>query len=149
MSQSFAALFVHLVFSTKRREPRLDDELSPRLYAYFGGILRNHDCQLVAAGGMPDHVHMLIALGRTKTISETVRVVKANSSSWMHSELRRTDIGWQDGYGAFSVSQSNLPQVEDYLAHQAEHHKRQTFQEEFLALLNRHGLSWDERYVWD
>src|SRR5689334_2590679 len=104
MAQSFASLYVHLVFSTKHREPRISEELSPRLYAYIGGVLRNHECQLMAAGGMPDHVHLLLAIGRTKSVSETVRVVKANSSSWLHDEMNRPDITWQDGYAAFSVS---------------------------------------------
>jgi REP element-mobilizing transposase RayT len=149
MPQSFAALHCHIVFSTKYREPRIKPEVQPRLFHYIGGILRNHSSQLVATGGMPDHVHLLASLGRTLAVADAVRLIKSNSSSWMHDELGLADFGWQDGYGAFAVSYSNVDQVKEYLANQEEHHRRVSFQEEFLELLRRHELEWDERYVWD
>ncbi len=149
MPQSFASLHAHIVFSTKQREPRLNLDLHSRLFEYIGGILRNDSCRLIAAGGMPDHVHLLVSIGRGNSISDTVRLIKSNSSGWMHDALRRPDICWQDGYGAFSVSFSNLDQVRAYLADQENHHRQMTFQDELRALLSRHGLEWDERYLWD
>jgi len=149
MPQSFASLHCHLVFSTKHREPYTDAELQPRLFEYIGGIGRNNNCPLIAAGGIPDHVHLLVSLPRTLSVSDAVRLIKTNSSSWIHDELGLRDFEWQTGYGAFAVSYSNIEQVKSYLANQAEHHRRQTFQEEFLELLRRHNLTWDERYIWD
>ena len=114
----------------------------------MGGIFRAEKCVLLAAGGMPDHVHLLASLSREITVADLVRSVKANSSRWLH-DLGRTDIWWQAGYGAFAVSYSNIPIVRAYIATQAEHHRRMTFQEEFIEFLTRHELPYDERYVWD
>lgn len=127
----------------------IDPETQPRLFEYIGGILRNQSSPLIAAGGMHDHVHLLVSLARTVSVADIVRVVKANSSGWMHSEIRQPDFLWQEGYGAFAVSYSNVRQVKKYLAAQAEHHKERDFKEEFLELLRRHEMEWDERYVWD
>ena len=148
MPQSFAAIYLLLVFSTKNREPRINRELQPPLFAYFGGIANNHGCELLAAGGMPDHVHLLVSLARTMSTAEVVRVMKANSSGWLRAEMGRPDIRWQDGYGAFSVSQSNLENVREYLATQEEHHRKLSFQAEFWELLRRYQIAWDEKYVW-
>lgn len=147
MPQSFAAIYLHIVFSTKNREPRIDRDLQPRLFAYFGGIANNHGCELLAAGGMPDHAHLLVSIPRTLSAAEMARLMKANSSSWLRTE-GRPDIRWQDGYGSFSVSQSNLESVREYLANQEEHHRKLSFQDEFRELLRRHQISWDEMYVW-
>jgi putative transposase len=149
MPQSFASLHCHVVFSTKHRQSLITDELQPRLFEYVGGIMRNNSSSLIAAGGMPDHVHLLVSLGRTVSIADALRLTKSNSSAWIHDELRMPDFQWQNGYGAFAVSFSNLEQVRTYLANQHEHHRVHTFQDEFRELLRRHGLEWDERYVWD
>jgi putative transposase len=150
MPQSFAAMHVHVVCSTKNREPWLDREMRPRLFAYIGGVLRNHDCSLTSAGGVEDHVHLLVSLGRTIAIADVVRLIKSNSSGWIHEEFPAlAEFQWQAGYGAFSVSQSNVDAVKAYLANQEAHHRTKTFQEEFREMLSRHGLEWDERYVWD
>lgn len=150
MPQSFAAVHVHLVFSTKNRERWLAAEILPRVFAYIGGVLRNHDCSLIAAGGVADHVHLLASLSRTFSIADAVREVKANSSGWIHDEYSAlAGFQWQAGYGAFSVSQSGLDAVRAYLARQEEHHQTMGFQDEFRELLRRHDLTWDERYVWD
>ena len=149
MPQSFGSLHCHLVFSTKHRLPQINADLQPRLFEYIGGILRNHASCLVAAGGMPDHVHLLTSLGRTISVADAVRVIKTNSSRWLHDELALRDFHWQDGYGAFAVSYSNVDSVKAYLANQEQHHRRQSYQEEFLELLRRHELTWDDRYVWD
>jgi REP element-mobilizing transposase RayT len=150
MPESFAALHCHVIFSTKDRTPFMTPTLQPRLFAYMGGILTPHRTVLIAAGGMPDHVHLLISLSREIAVAEVVRLLKANSSKWVHEpfpELRA--FAWQTGYGAFSVSYSHLGRVKQYLAGQAEHHRRRTFQEEFVAFLNRHRIEFDERYLWD
>ena len=150
MPQSFGSLYFHLVFSTKNRQPLIDAELQTRLYEYIGGILRAEKSVLLAAGGMPDHVHLLVSLSRELSIAEAVRLVKANSSKWIHATFaERQQFTWQAGYGAFSVSFSNLPDVKNYLARQAEHHRVRTFQDELREFLRRHELEWDERYVWD
>ena len=150
MPQSFGSLHFHLVFSTKNREPMIDAEFQGRLYEYIGGILRAEKSVLLAAGGMPDHVHLLVSLSRELSIADTLRLVKANSSKWVHETFRdRGAFAWQTGYGAFSVSFSNLPDVKSYIARQAEHHRVRTFQDEFREFLRRHELEWDERYVWD
>ena len=149
MPQSFASLHCHIVFSTKHRQPLINAELQPRLFEYIGGILRNHSSPLIAAGGTPDHVHLLVSLSRTLSIADAVRLVKANSSGWMHDELQMPDFQWQTGYGAFAVSFSNIDAVKMYLANQEQHHQVQSYQNEFRELLRRHGLEWDEQFVWD
>jgi REP element-mobilizing transposase RayT len=150
MPQSFGSLHFHIVFSTKNRQTLIDADLQVRLYEYIGGILRAEKSVLLAAGGMSDHVHLLVSLSRELSIAETVRLVKANSSKWIHETFPdRQLFAWQAGYGAFSVSFSNLPVVKNYLARQAEHHRVRTFQDEFREFLRKHDLDWDERYVWD
>jgi putative transposase len=150
MPQSLASLNFHVVFSTKNRQPLIDADIQSRLYEYIGGILRAEKSVLLAAGGMPDHVHLLVSLSRELSIAETLRLVKANSSKWIHNTFPdRKDFAWQVGYGAFSVSFSNIPDVKDYIGHQADHHRTRTFQDEYREFLRRHEIEWDERYVWD
>jgi REP element-mobilizing transposase RayT len=150
MPQSLVCFHVHIIFSTKHRAPLIDSALQPRLYDYIGGILRSEGSSLLAAGGMPDHVHLLVSLGKQTAIADLARLVKTNSSRWVHSEfVARAGFAWQTGYGAFSVSASHVERVKDYLARQAEHHRTMTFQEEFVAFLRRHGVAYDERYLWD
>jgi REP element-mobilizing transposase RayT len=148
--QSLVSLNVHLVFSTKNREPFIDRELAPRLYGYVGGIVRNTGSVLLSIGGVADHVHLLVSLGRQTCIADLVRDVKSNSSGWVHDTFSdRARFAWQAGYGAFAVSVSLLDRVKGYIANQEEHHKKQTFKEEFREFLRQHGIEWDERYVWD
>ena len=150
MPQSFVCLHVHLVFSTKNRVPMIDEEIAARLYDYIGGIIRNRNGSLIAAAGMPDHVHLLISLGKEMSISELVRVIKSNSSKWIHETFpRHQQFRWQSGYGAFAVSQSNFETVKGYIAGQAEHHHTHSFQDELRALLKRCNIEFDERYMWD
>jgi REP element-mobilizing transposase RayT len=150
MPQSFASLHCHLIFSTKHRAPSITAALQPRLFAYCGGILRDTGTVLVAAGGMPDHVHLLVSLGRDASVAEVMRLVKANSSKWVHETFpEQSGFAWQNGYGAFAVSFSLVDRVRAYLANQAEHHRKVTFQEELVAFLKRHGIAYDERYVWE
>ena len=150
MSQSLACLHVHLVFSTKNREPWLTTDLCPRLYPFIGGIVRGRKSVLVEVGGVADHIHLLVSLARDISVAEMVRDVKSVSSQWVHQELPgRHAFGWQAGYGAFAVSKSNVEAVREYIRNQAEHHKLRTFQDEFRDFLRRHEIEWDERYVWD
>jgi putative transposase len=149
MSHSYSYLLSHLVFSTKERRPCLDAELQPRVFAYLGGIIRELGGKALMVGGMPDHVHLLLSLSPTHAPADVVRVAKANSSRWVHETWPgHADFAWQTGYGIFSVSRSNQDAVLAYIANQAEHHARQTFQEEFVSLLNKHGVEYDERFIW-
>jgi REP element-mobilizing transposase RayT len=150
MPQSLASLNVHIVFSTKNREPFIDADLAPRLYGYMGGIIRNTGSTLLTIGGIADHVHLLVSLGRQACIADLVRDVKANSSGWVHETFPTlARFTWQLGYGAFSVSKSVIERVKAYIANQEEHHKQETFQEEYLHFLREHEIEWDERFVWD
>jgi REP element-mobilizing transposase RayT len=116
----------------------------------MGGIARQHDSSLIAAGGTEDHVHLLTSLGRTVSMADAVRALKSNSSGWIHEQFKELrEFQWQQGYGAFAMSFSNLDAVKHYLATQVEHHRKRSFQDEFRGLLHRHGLELDERYVWD
>ena len=150
MPQSFACLHFHLIFSTKGRLPLLVGDLPDRLYAYIGGILRSEKGALVAAGGMPDHVHLLVSLSREASIADTVRQINGSSSKWIHDSIPDwRGFAWQAGYAAFAVSYSHIEIVKEYIATQADHHRTVTFQEEFLAFLQRHNFEFNERYLWD
>ncbi len=150
MPQSLVSLHLHVVFSTKHREPLITPDLAPRLYGYVGGIVCETGSVLIAAGGMPDHIHLLVSLGRQACVADLVRDVKANSSRWVHDTFPdRSRFAWQAGYGAFAVSISMVGRVRGYIANQEEHHRRRTFQDEFREFLKAHGIEWDERYVWD
>ena len=149
MPQSFSDLSVHIVFSTKDRVAQIDGELQGRMWEYMGGILRGEGCRLLAAGGTADHVHLLVSLSRDVSVAEAVRVVKANSSKWVHETLaERGEFAWQAGYAAFSVSRSNVGEVMQYIQGQAEHHRTRDFKAELIAFLRRHGVAYDERYIW-
>ena len=149
MPQSLICLSVHFVFSTKDRGPWIREEWAPRLYEYIGGIAHAERCQLLAAGGMPDHVHLLISMARTIAVADLMRLVKATSSKWIHETFPGQSFGWQNGYGAFAVGRAGEEVVRGYIARQAEHHAGCSYQDEYRALLRDHGLEWDERYVWD
>ncbi|MBA4187287.1 MAG: transposase [Planctomycetaceae bacterium] len=150
MPQSLVSLNVHIVFSTKNREPFIDADLAPRLYGYMGGVISNTGSVLINIGGVTDHVHMLVSLGRQSCIADLVRNVKSNSSRWVHDTFaEKSQFAWQGGYGAFTVSLSLIARVKAYIANQVEHHKRETFQDEFRTFLKQHGLDYDERYVWE
>ena len=150
VTQSLAQILVHLVFSTKNREPVLNDTLRDELHAYIGGIVANNKGTLLKAGSVADHIHLLIVHPRTCSPADLVQDIKTGSSKWLKTRGRRYDgFHWQCGYGIFSVSPSHRPAVESYLEHQAEHHRTVTFQDEYRALLEKHGIKYDERYVWD
>jgi REP element-mobilizing transposase RayT len=149
VAHTFTHLLYHVVFSTKQREPWIDKELQPRLYEYLGGITDNLNGHPVIFGGIADHVHMLLYLPPTLAVSDALRVLKANSSKWVHETFPDRRFAWQTGFGAFTVSRSQRNVVTDYISRQEAHHAERTFQEEFRELLNRHELEYDERYIWD
>ena len=151
MSQSLSAVYLHLVFSTKERRAYLRDKtVRDALHAYLGGISNQLECPPVRIGGVEDHVHLLARLGRTITQAEWVKELKRVSNAWLKGKGREfADFQWQGGYACFSVSPSNLEQVNDYIAKQEEHHRKVTFQDELRALLLKHSIEFDERYVWD
>ena len=150
MAQSLSRLWTHLIFSTKNRLPFLSDKkLRTDIHAYLANMLREQDCETLIVNGVEDHVHALFALSRTHSIASVVKEIKRTSSGFA-KEVSPTlaKFHWQSGYGAFSVSQSNLDEVIRYIESQEEHHKRVTFQDEYRAFL-KDGISYDERYVWD
>jgi REP element-mobilizing transposase RayT len=146
---TYSRLLVHLVFSTKERRPWIADDLRSDLHAYLGGIARNIDTTPLAVGGVADHVHVLVAMPTRLSVADAVRTLKSNSTGWVHEKWPGRLFQWQNGYGAFSVSESNKDAVARYIENQEEHHRKRTFQEEFLDLLQRHGIEYDPRYVWD
>ncbi|HZT22350.1 MAG TPA: transposase [Verrucomicrobiae bacterium] len=151
MPQSLSAVYLHLVFSTKDRRPFLRDKrVRDALHAYLGGVSKTLDCPPLIVGGVEDHVHLLCRFARTITQAEWVKELKRISNGWLKEHGRDyADFEWQGGYADFSVSQSNLKQVEQYIANQEEHHRKTTFQDELRTLLRKHEIEFDERYVWD
>ncbi|MBK8093638.1 MAG: IS200/IS605 family transposase [Verrucomicrobiaceae bacterium] len=149
MPQSLAQNYLHLVFSTKDRTPCLSAEVQPRLHAYLAGTLNAIDCPALVVGGMPDHVHVLFRLSRTVTLADAVKAAKVESSKWMKQEGGEPHFAWQGGYGAFSVSASQVETVTHYIRNQAEHHRTKTFQDEFRKLLEHYQINYNEAYVWD
>jgi REP element-mobilizing transposase RayT len=141
-------LHYHLVFSTKGRRPLIESHWRAPLHAYLGGIVRSLGGVPQAVGGTADHVHLLVGLHATHRLADILREVKGGSSEWMRGEVGAREFGWQEGYGAFTVSRSHLIEVSRYIADQEEHHRKRTFQEEYLALLAEHEIEYDERYLW-
>ncbi len=149
MSHSYTFLCTHFVFSTKGRAPLLTPDMIPRLLDYAGGIFRASRSILLAANAVPDHVHLLADVHPSAAHADLMREVKSRTSSFVREAFPAMEwSGWQNGYGAFSVSRSGIEAVKVYIARQEDHHKRMSFQEEFIALLQRHGIEYDERYVW-
>jgi REP element-mobilizing transposase RayT len=150
MPQSLGKVIVHIVFSTKNREPWLDANARPRMHAYLATTCRNLGAEFVHVGGMADHVHIVTALPRTLSQAQLIEQIKKTSSKWIKIlDVRYRAFSWQRGYGAFSVSQSQLDVVLLYIGSQKEHHRTRTFQQEYRELLRKHGVDFDERYVWD
>ena len=142
MPQSLSAVYIHLVFSTKNRQPFLrDPQIRTRLHAQLGGISKTLGCAPILVGGVGDHVHLLARFGRT--------ILKRVSNLWLKDEYEMRDFECQGGYADFSMSESNLEQVKHYIAHQEQHHRKISFQDELRELLKRHRIEWDERYIWD
>lgn len=150
MPQSLAKVYLHAVFSTKNREPVLADGWRDELFAVLGGTANNLGCRSLIVGGVADHVHLLFVLGRTITIADAVGKIKSTTSLWVNQTRGLPAVfHWQNGFGAFSVGQSKVEEVRDYIRRQPEHHARQSFQDELREWFRRYEVEWDERYVWD
>lgn len=140
---------VHVVFSTQGRRPLLLAEVQARVWDYIGGIGKNHGVPIHEVGGIENHVHILLSIPPTVTISKTVQTLKAFSSKWLNETgtMKNERFAWQEGYSAFSVSESNMEAVRKYIRGQAEHHRKHSFEDELRGLLVKHGVQFDERYV--
>ena len=149
MASTYTKFLYHLVFSTKGRAPLITAELRKPLYAYIGGIVRDHRGVLMAAGGMPDHVHLLVNLRAIPSVAQHLQAIKGSSSRWVNVRNPALGFAWQTGYGGFSVSESNVPEVMRYIANQEAHHQRLSFKDELKGLLERHGVDYDKRYLLD
>jgi putative transposase len=148
MAHTYCSLLFHCVFSTKERRKIIPEELQERLWAYMGGIAREHDMKALAVGGMEDHVHILLSLPSSKTVANAMREIKAGSSHWVHETCDIQAFEWQEGYGAFSIGQTQIDSTIAYIARQKEHHQKRDFQAEFVAFLKKHRIDYDPRYVW-
>ena len=150
MSNSYHGILLHIIFSTKYRLPLIDDSWKNDLYAYIGGTVTEHKSRLLDAGGIEDHIHLLLKIHPAFAISKTVQLLKSNSSRWIN-ENHQVDqkFAWQSGYGAFSVSQSQYEVVANYIRNQRQHHEKLDFKDEYLAILQKHRLEFDLKYVFD
>jgi putative transposase len=150
MAQSLSNVLLHIVFSTKHRQHWIDAEIEERLAKYISGACRELKCPSHKIGAADDHIHIACTLGRTMSISKLIEEMKTESSKWMKTQGERyAEFSWQNGYGAFSIGQSQLPTLRRYIARQREHHRQVTFQDEYRELLKRYEVDFDERYVWD
>jgi len=150
MPQSLASVLVHLVFSTKNRQPFIRPDVETQLHPYLATVFRSSDSPTLTINGTEDHVHVLFRLGRKISLAELVEEIKTSSSKWIKTKgTEYKGFHWQSGYGAFSIGQSGVEELKRYIANQKEHHRKKTFQEEFRAFLGKYGIDYDERYVWD
>ena len=150
MSQSLVHNLIHLIYSTKHRKPLIPEQFFDGLYAYQAGIFKQWESPAIVIGGIEDHVHALFSLSKNHALKKIVEEVKKGSSKWMKTDgPKNRDFYWQNGYAAFSVSESNVTEVAEYIRNQREHYRTMTFQDELRALFDRHQIEYDERYVWD
>ena len=147
---SYVSSYHHCVFITKERRPLITPTLAERLWPFLGGIARQNQMKAIEIGGVEDHIHVLLSIPPTMAIAKAMQLIKGGSSKWVHETFPEHRLfAWQEKYGAFSVSESRVESVIAYIQSQAEHHKRVTFQEEFVALLKKHRVEFDERYLWE
>jgi putative transposase len=148
MSDSYTNLLYHIVFSTKERRPLITPEYETRLYDYIGGTLRRAGGISLQLNGTADHIHLLTKLRPDRALSDVLRDLKANATGWMHDVFPSLkNFSWQRGYGAFTVSQSNVEEVRNYIARQKDHHRRVSFRDEFIQFLMANGIEYDERFL--
>jgi REP element-mobilizing transposase RayT len=148
VSHTSGNILLHLIFSTQGRRPVIKAAFRDELFAYLGGIVREMHGTALIVNGACDHVHMLVRVRPVHSAAEIVRVVKTNSSRWARGRYG-PEFSWQTGYGVFSVSESNVATVTKYIAGQEEHHRKHSFQEEFVTFLKKNNVAYDERYIWD
>ncbi len=149
MASTFTSLAYHVVFSTKFRKRTLTNAIRGETYNYIAGIIANQQGQLLDIGGVDDHIHLLTSCPPRIALADFVRDIKANASKWLREDQRQNDFGWQTGYAAFTVSCSQIDAVREYIRNQVEHHRKQSFEDEFRAILNRHGIAFDEKYLFE
>jgi len=147
MGATYLSLHYHIVFSTKERAPILNADLRPRLYEYVGGTIRGLEAGALGIGGTADHIHLLVWLRSTHQLSEFVRSTKRSSAKWIREELDLNGFAWQEGYGAFTVGPASQAAVCRYIANQEQHHRKMTFQEEFVRFLDKAGVKYEPRYL--
>ena len=148
MAQSLCKIYLHIIFHTKTTSPTVETEHLERLHSYIGKLVNITSCQVLCVGGTENHVHALLMFSRTETVAHVVEEMKRNSSRWIKTlSPQYEQFAWQGGYAAFSVSQSQVETVLEYIKNQMEHHKKQTFQDEYLEFLRLHKIEFDERYV--
>lgn len=149
MAQTLVSLLVHLVFSTKNRVSFITPDIEPDLFAYLSATVNRHESRCLAVGGTPNHVHLLVAMSKNVALSALVGELKKSSSKWIKTKGKEfRGFGWQDGYGAFSIGESNVAALKIYISRQKEHHRARTFESEILSLLEKYGVKYDERYLW-
>jgi putative transposase len=149
MAHSYTNILMHYIFTTKNREKVITKELQERLWAYMGGIARENKMKALCIGGVMNHVHLLLSLPATLSIAKAIQLIKGGSSMWVHDTFPEfKHFNWQEGYGAFSVSVSRVDETIAYINNQEEHHRIKSFQEEYIAFLIKHGIEYDERYLW-
>ena len=151
MPQSLVKVYLHIIFSTKNRQSFLkNEEIRQRTHAYLSGICRNLECPSLIIGGVEDHVHLLARHSKNINIADFLRELKRESSKWIKTlDTSLKSFHWQNGYGAFSISPSHVEEVKNYIRNQAQHHQRESFQDEFRRICKKYGIEVDERYVWD
>jgi putative transposase len=150
MANTYSALFYHIVFSTKNRKLWIKPDIENRVWSYIGGIARTHQLTAIQVGGMEEHIHALLMAKPIHSPSDIAKWLKSESSKWIHTEFdQMKTFAWQDGYGVFSVSKSNVPAVVEYIKNQREHHKKETFEEEYERLMKLHEVDYDPRYLLD
>jgi putative transposase len=147
MAHTESDVVLHVIFSNRDRARLITPDVRDDIFSYLGGIVREMGAVAIIIGGTTDHVHILVRIRPAQSPAEIVRVVKTNSSRWVREKNRRR-FAWQTGYGVFSVSESNVPQVSRYIAEQEKHHRKRTFQEEYVAFLKKNNVTYDERYIW-
>lgn len=148
MANTFSQCFYHFVFSTKERVKLIHPDIENRVWAYIGGIAKNHNMSAVQVGGIEDHIHALMIAKPSWAPSKIAQLIKGESSKWIHEEFTNlSKFGWQDGYAVFTVSKSVVPKVVDYILNQRVHHSTKTFEEEYVELLELHGVEYDERFL--
>ncbi len=150
MPQSIAYNYLHITFSTKYRVPMIDEAIEEELFKYIGGICKNLECNPIKVGGYRDHIHILCVLSRKIALMKLLEEIKSHSSKWIKTKGDQyKNFYWQRGYGSFSVNPAEIDVVVRYIENQAEHHKKKTFQDEYIAFLKKYNAEYDERYLWD
>jgi putative transposase len=149
MGSTLTNIVIHVIFSTKNREPKIVPEIRDELYRYIGGIIKGEGGILIEIGGISEHIHLLIKIRTVHTLADILKKIKGNSSRWVNDRKQlKEKFAWQEGYGAFSVSESKVPGVMKYLREQEKHHRSLSFKEEFIRLLELHRVEYDGRYLW-